>query len=130
MSTDDDFRGSAPVMSSKELLLEVYHDMKIIRPAVEALMQADLVRRVGSLELDHATRDAAGGAPTTLVSRVTALEDKEEARTSASLERRRISDLSGRAIAAVVITSNFVLGLVVMFANLLQNAAENGRLLP
>lgn len=50
----DDVRGSTPVMSTKDLLLEVYHDVKLMRPALETLILADLPRRVLALEVGTA----------------------------------------------------------------------------
>lgn len=48
--TTDDLRGSSPAMSTKDLLLEVYRDMKFVRPAVEALQEAKLPERINAVE--------------------------------------------------------------------------------
>lgn len=45
-----DVRGSAPVFNTKELLREIYDDVKILRPQVASLVEADLPRRVRALE--------------------------------------------------------------------------------
>src|ERR1035437_3990075 len=45
-----DVRGSAPVFNTKELLREIYDDVKILRPQVLSLVEADLPRRVRALE--------------------------------------------------------------------------------
>lgn len=116
----DDVRGSAPVMSSKDLLLELYHDMKVVRPAVEALVSANLPARVTALEVDHAIRDARGGAPETLVERVARLEDGVQDAKAASVERRRLGEFSTKTLAAIVLASNFILGLWVAIANVIS----------
>lgn len=54
-SVDGDLRGSAPVFTAKDLLREIYDDMKILRPQVASLVEADLPRRVRSLEAQVAT---------------------------------------------------------------------------
>jgi len=115
-----DLRGSAPVMSARDLLLEVYHDMKFVRPALENLLSAGLVARVEAIERDHVERDGRGGAPVDLVQRVENAEHYIEQAKAAGIERRRIGDLSARTLAFVVMASNFVLGLIVMFVNILS----------
>lgn len=45
-----DIRGSAPVFTTKELLQEIYHDMKILRPQVTSLVEANLPQRVREIE--------------------------------------------------------------------------------
>lgn len=45
-----DVRGSAPVFNTKELLREIHDDVKILRPQVASLVEADLPRRVRALE--------------------------------------------------------------------------------
>lgn len=116
----DDLRGSAPAMSTKDLLLEVYKDMKFVRPAVEGLLAAGVVARIEALERDDATAKAAG-VNDDLVKRVAALEKQNEEDLAAGRERRRIGDLTNRTIAAVVLVSNFVLGAIVMFVSLIQS---------
>jgi hypothetical protein len=83
-------------MSARDLLLEVYRDMKFVRPALENLLSAGLVTRVEALEQDRIEREAHG------------------------VERRRIGDLSARSLAFIIMASNFVLGLIIMFVNLLK----------
>jgi hypothetical protein len=97
----DEVRGSAPVMSTKDLLLEVYRDMKFVRPALEGLLAAGLVARVEELERDKLARESAG------------------------VERRRIGDLSTRTLAAVVLVSNCLVGLAVVVMNALNLTATH-----
>lgn len=118
----EELRGSAPVMSARDLLLEVYHDMKFVRPALEGLLAAGLVARVEALERDHIARDERGGAPLEIVHRVNSLEDWKSDVDAAGVERRRIGDISGRTLATLILVSNFVLGMVVMFVNLIGAA--------
>jgi hypothetical protein len=62
---DVDIRGSAPVFNTKELLQEIYHDVKILGPQVKSLVDADLPRRVADLEVGLAhvvEREAAARA--------------------------------------------------------------------
>jgi hypothetical protein len=49
-----DIRGSAPVFNTKELLREIYDDMKILRPQVTSLVDANLPARVLALEVTSA----------------------------------------------------------------------------
>jgi hypothetical protein len=114
-------RGSAPVMTTKDLLLEVYHDMKFVRPAVEGLLAAGLVGRVDLLERDG-DRRAAVGLTADLVGRVDAIEDRHEEIDARGVERRRLGDLSARTLGAIVIASNFLLGIVVLLVNSAKGA--------
>lgn len=50
MSTDDDLRGSAPVMSTKDVLLEVRADVKALTKTVDVIASQDLDARVTRLE--------------------------------------------------------------------------------
>lgn len=52
--------------------------------------------------------------------RIKTIEDKDKDEVSAGRERRRIGDISGKALAVIILVSNFILGLIVMFANLLS----------
>ena len=45
-----DIRGSSPVFNTKELLRMIYDDVKILRPQVSSLVEANLPQRVGVLE--------------------------------------------------------------------------------
>lgn len=112
----DELRGSAPVMSAKDLLLEVYKDMKFVRPALEGLLAAGLIARVEGLELEFERRKAAG-LKEDLVHRVELLEDEHLQKAARVLERRRIGDISARTLAALILVSNFVLGVVVFLVN-------------
>lgn len=49
-SQDGELRGSAPVLTTKDIVLELYHDMKVVRPAVERLEAAGIITRVELLE--------------------------------------------------------------------------------
>lgn len=55
--TDDpsDVRGSAPAFNTTQLLREIYSDVKILRPQVASLVEADLPRRVRQLETSVAS---------------------------------------------------------------------------
>lgn len=91
--TADDVRGSSPAMSAKDLLLELYHDMKVVRPAVEALQAEGLPTRVRLIETRHTAEDA---------------------RTQ---ERSRLGGLSNRALGMLVLAGNFILAIWVAVAN-------------
>lgn len=114
----DELRGSAPVMSTKDLLIEVYRDMKFVRPAVEGLLAAGVVARIEALERDDLTAKALG-INENLITRVAVLENINENKVAAGAERRRLGDLTNKGIAIIVLVSNFVLGAIVLLANLL-----------
>jgi hypothetical protein len=42
--------GDATGMTIKEMVMELYRDMKVVRPTLEVLSAADLPRRVNALE--------------------------------------------------------------------------------
>ena len=92
-----DVRGSAPVMSTKDLLLELYHDMKFVRPAVETLLAAGVVARIERLEVAHIAAQTA----------------KEE--------RSRIGNITNKTIVLVVLVTNFLVGLSVIVVNLVEH---------
>lgn len=54
-----------------------------------------------------------------LVRRVDAHDKRFAGQDSAGVERRRLGDLSGRALGIIILASNFVLGLLVFAANIL-----------
>jgi hypothetical protein len=114
----DDFNPGAPVMSAKALLLELYHDMKVVRPIAEEMHRANLINRVGAIETDHAIRDAQGGQPRTLVARVEALEDINQDELAAGRAYKRVAHITNRTLAVVVVIMNTLLGLVVGAASL------------
>jgi hypothetical protein len=114
----DDFNPSAPMMSAKAVLLELYHDMKIVRPIAEELQRADVVARLAAIETDHAIRDAQGGQPRSLVSRVEALEDINQDELAAGRAYKRVAHITNRTLAIVVVVANTILGLVVGAATL------------
>lgn len=89
----DELRGSAPAMTTKDLLLEVYHDMKFVRPAVEALQGECLPARVDVLEKDKITRDAAWR------------------------ERQRLGGISNKALLSAILVGQFALAVWVAVAN-------------
>ena len=120
MAGTEDPRGSAPALSTRDLLLELYHDMKVVRPAVEMLVSANLPARVQALELDHAVRDAKEVGPQSLASRLESLEDTRRDAKVVSGTRKQIGDMSIRTLAAIVVGANFVLGLWVAVANVLS----------
>lgn len=113
----DELRGSAPVMSTKDILIEVYRDMKFVRPAVEGLLAAGVVARIEALEREDIAAKALG-INDNLITRVAVLENINDNKVAADLERRRIGDLTNKGIAIIVLVSNFVLGTIVVFANL------------
>jgi hypothetical protein len=85
-------RGSAPAMSTKDLLLEVYQDMKIIRPIVEHYVGENLPTRVRGLEQDRIVREAV------------------------SVDRRHTLGMTNKALAAIILVSQFVLGIWVILS--------------
>lgn len=118
----EDVRGSSPVMSAKDLLLEVYRDMKMVRPAVEALQAAAVVARIETLERAALAAQALG-LNERLVQRVGDLENINEAKLAANLERRRLGDLTNKTIAIIVLVSNAFLGAIVLIGNLMTERA-------
>lgn len=93
-SETDDLRGSAPAMTSKDLLLDIYYDMKVVRPQVQMLVDQRL--------------DA----------RITILENRERDEDAAKGERHRLGTLTNKGIAIVILVSNFIVGAAVVVANL------------
>lgn len=120
MAGTEDPRGSAPALSTRDLLLELYHDMKVVRPSVEMLVAANLPSRVQALELDHAVRDAKGVGHERVAARLESLEDTRRDAKVVSGARKQIGDMSIRTLAAIVVGANFVLGLWVALANVLS----------
>jgi hypothetical protein len=114
----DDFNPGAPVMSAKALLLELYNDMKVVRPIAEEMHRSNIIARVGVIETDHAIRDAQGGQPRTLVARVEALEDINQDELAAGRAYKRVAHITNRTLAVVVVIMNTLLGLVVGAASL------------
>lgn len=84
-TTDTEVRGSAPAMSTKELLLDLYHDMKFVRPAVEAIQAEALPTRVRRIETRHTAEDAR------------------------AQERSRLGSLSNKALVAIVLVTQAAL---------------------
>lgn len=120
MANTDDPRGSAPALSTRDLLLEVYHDMKVLRPAVEILVAANLPARVQALELDHAVRDAKDVSPERVSTRLVALEGVNHDEKTVTGARKQIGDMSIRTLAGIVLAANFILGMWVAIANVLS----------
>jgi hypothetical protein len=116
----DELRGSAPMMSAKDLLLEVYRDMKFVRPAVENLLAAGVVARIDVLERDAIAARSAG-VNNDLVHRVSVLEDEAQNRVAAGVERRRLADFSNKTIVLVVLVSNFVVGGLIALINYFEH---------
>jgi hypothetical protein len=80
-------------MTQKDMLLELYKDMKFVRPAVEALMNNNIVHRVEELEQYRTAREAA------------------------NKERSRLGDVTNKGIVLTVLLTNFIVGLAVIIAN-------------
>lgn len=59
---EDELRGSTPVMTAKDLLLELWNDMKVVRPIAENLEQADIITRVERLEQRERDEDTTRAA--------------------------------------------------------------------
>ena len=115
----EDVRGSAPAMTTKDLLLEVYHDMKFVRPAVETLMAAGVVQRIEAIERSD-VRLEASGVTAGLVDRVAALEQVNKDRGSAETERRRIGDLTNRSVVFAIVITNFIIGVLIAVSNVID----------
>lgn len=81
-------------MTQKDLLLDIYNDMKFVRPAVEAMQAEGLPVRVRIIENRHLAED------------------------SARQERSRIGGLSNKALGILVLIGNFALAAVVVIAKL------------
>ena len=97
MSESEDVRGSAPVMSTKDLLLELYHDMKFVRPAVESLLAAGVVARIERLEVANL-----------------AVQNAKE-------ERSRIGNLTNKSAIFVILVANFLCAAVVVLVNIVEH---------
>jgi hypothetical protein len=93
-----DLRGSAPMLTAKDLLKDLWDDMKFVRPAVETLLKADLLARIESLERDRLVV------------------------STAHLERARLGTLTNKAVVLIVVIANFFIGLAVVIANLVEHA--------
>lgn len=95
---EDDIRGSSPILSTKELVLDIWRDVKEMKPAVTTLVAANLP------------------------SRVEAIEDVQKAEAIAKQaradQRARVISVSNKTLAVVILCGNFVLGLWVAYANL------------
>ena len=85
----DDVRGSSPVMTTKDLLLEVYHDMKIVRPIVESYVKENFPVRVLNLERDRDTREAVAKS------------------------RNSTFSLTNRAVVFVILIAQFAMGVTI-----------------
>lgn len=81
---------------------------------------ADHEIRIRTIETDGSqeARDALA-ATVVLDGRVSTVEKHIAADVNAGLERRRIGDLSTRTLAALILVSNFIIGVIVAVANLL-----------
>lgn len=88
----EEVRGSAPVMTTKDLILELYADMKVVRPAVEALQSESLPSRIRIIENRHLLEDGARN------------------------ERGRLGSLSNKTLAVVVLVGNFLISAAVALA--------------
>ncbi len=56
--------------------------------------------------------------------RLTPLEDNTLSSSAAGIERTRLIGLTNKGVAAIVLVANFGLGLIIMFANFLRDAAQ------
>jgi len=115
MSTDAD---SSVGMTIKEMVTELFADMKVIRPMVEALDGAHMPERVSALETDKVQRDVL--APSLAQSIQTAhdnmallLQDKRD-RDSQSRAVSRIAGVSNKAIVVILGVGELALGIVVV----------------
>jgi hypothetical protein len=90
----DELRGSTPIMSTKDILLEVYNDMKFVRPAIEGLLAAQVIRRIEVLEKDMIVREAS------------------------EMERHRVVEVSGKLIMSIVVISNLFVVVAIRFMHL------------
>lgn len=101
------------------------HITLILLPITTAV--ADHEGRLRSIEESVAplARDAASKATIlaadhqSLVTRVSALEDGDVADEVRGSERKRIMTVTNKMLAAIVLIGNFVIGLIIFFANLL-----------
>lgn len=68
MSGDEDLRGSAPMMTTKDLLLELWQDVKELRKDMSVLTSQDLDERLSEVE---SWRDRVDGRVNALLVAVT-----------------------------------------------------------
>ena len=112
MTNDPDvLNPNAVALTTKELLIEVFHDMKFVRPAVEGLLAANIQHRLEAVEKELAYRNARG-LSADLVARVEVLEAYHDDEESRAAERERIGSISGRAIAGIVLFGQALGGLL------------------
>lgn len=88
MSAGEDMDPS-PVMTQRDLMLDLWRDMKFVRPAVESLLAANILTRIEKLEGDVAARE------------------------SAANERRRLGTLTNKTLGVIVLVGNFVIAATI-----------------
>jgi hypothetical protein len=91
MADPDELRGSEPIMSSKAILLELWADMKVVRPAVERLQEEQLPKRILAIEQRHI------------------------AETAAERERGRLGTLTNKMLAGLILVTQAALAAWVAF---------------
>jgi len=87
-TSTDGFSPNGVALTTKELLIEVYQDMKFVRPAVENLIATNVSYRLDVIEKELVRIDAAKN------------------------ERTRIGSFSVKAIGAIVLIGQFVSGVI------------------
>jgi hypothetical protein len=96
------------------------HISLVLLPLTSTL--ADHEKRLRIIEEEGSDEARLALARATAVElRVTAVEAWKNDLISAGLERRRLGGLTNKALAAIVLSTNFILGLIIMFANLLTD---------
>ena len=92
--------GSGTGMTIKEMVTELYGDVKIIKPQVQKLIDADIIARIASIEKADLVVE------------------------TAAAERRRIGNLTISAGTKIVLLGQFLLALWVAYATHLIGAAR------
>jgi hypothetical protein len=117
MSTEDN---STVGMTVKDMVIEVFNDMKIVRPIAEALQRADLPTRVTKLESTASILDAL--APATLYAlnqttdHVTTLWLERQTQADKSLAYAGLRGLANSAVAKIIamsIATSSIIGVLV-----------------
>ncbi len=106
------------------------HVTLILLPITNAVADHETRLRVIEESVAPLARDAAAKAVllasshADLVTRVDALEDGDNAIVVRGAERQRLGQITNKALAVLVLVTNFILGLIVFFANLLGRSSS------
>src|SRR3954471_15863943 len=99
------------------------HISLVLLPLTSTL--ADHEKRLRIIEEEGSDEARLALARATAVElRVTAVEAWKSDLISAGMERRRLGGITNKALAAMILVSNFIIGLVILVANVLTDHAH------